>query len=46
MIEGVQTENLEYETFCSIFEKDKENNEGRLASAATERSMISQGSAK
>lgn len=46
MIEGVQSENLDYETFCSIFEQDKEKNEGRLASAASQRSMRSQGSMK
>lgn len=44
MIEGVQTDNLDYETFCSIFEQDKEKNEGRLASAASQRSAHSNAS--
>ena len=39
-------ENLDYEIFCSIFEQDKERNEGRLASAASQRSLKSQGSTK
>jgi hypothetical protein len=46
VIEGVQGENLDYELFCSIFEQDKEKNEGRLASAASQRSLKSQASAK
>jgi len=46
MIEGLQNDNLEYEIFCSIFEQDKEKNEGRLASAASQRSLRSQGSTK
>jgi hypothetical protein len=46
MIEGVQMDNLDYETFCSIFEQDREKNEGRLASAASQRSARSQGSMK
>ncbi len=46
MIEGVQSENLDYEIFCSIFEQDKEKNEGRLASAASQRSLKSQASTK
>mgnify|MGYP000941401816 CR=1 FL=1 len=44
MIEGLQSDNLDYEIFCSIFEQDKEKNEGRLASAASQRSLKSQGS--
>jgi hypothetical protein len=46
MIDGVQGDNLDYEIFCSIFEQDKEKNEGRLASAASQRSLKSQGSMK
>jgi hypothetical protein len=32
--------------FCSIFEQDKERGEGRLASAASQRSLKSQASTK
>ncbi len=46
MVDGVQGENIDYEIFCSIFEQDKEKNEGRLASAASQRSNRSQGSMK
>lgn len=46
VIEGVQSENLDYEIFCSIFEQDKQRNEGRLASAASQRSLKSQASTK
>ena len=46
IIEGLQNENLDYDVFCSIFEQDKEKNEGRLASAASQRSLKSQGSNK
>lgn len=44
MIDGVQGENLDYNVFCSIFDQDKEKLEGRLASAASQRSLKSQGS--
>lgn len=46
MIEGVQGDNLDYDLFCSIFEQDKEKGEGRLASAASQRSLRSQASMK
>ena len=46
VIEGVQGDNIDYDTFCSIFEQDKEKNEGRLASAASQRSLKSQASTK
>ena len=46
IIEGLQHDNLDYDIFCSIFEQDKERNEGRLASAASQRSLKSQGSTK
>jgi hypothetical protein len=46
VIEGLQNDNLDYDSFCSIFEADKEKNEGRLASAASQRSLKSQDSAK
>ena len=46
VIEGLQHDNLDYDVFCSIFEQDKERNEGRLASAASQRSLKSQGSAR
>lgn len=49
MIEGMQGDNLDYDAFCSIFEQNKENKERgeeRLASAASQRSMKSQGSMK
>ena len=46
MIEGLQNDNLDYEVFCSIFEQDREKNEGRLASAASQRSLHSQARAK
>jgi hypothetical protein len=46
IIEGLQHDNLDYEVFCSIFEQDKEKNEGRLASAASQRSLRSQASNK
>ena len=39
VIEGLQHDNLDYDVFCSIFEQDKERNEGRLASAASQRSL-------
>ena len=39
MIDGVQGDSLDYDAFCSIFEQDKENGEGRLASAASQRSL-------
>lgn len=46
VIDGLQNDNLDYDVFCSIFEADKEKNEGRLASAASQRSLKSQGSTK
>ena len=46
IIEGLQHDSLDYEVFCSIFEQDKEKNEGRLASAASQRSLRSQASNK
>ena len=46
VIEGLQTENLDYDMFCSIFEQDREKNEGRLASAASQRSLKSEASAR
>ena len=44
MIEGLQSDNLDYEVFCSIFDQDREKNEGRLASAASQRSLRSHAS--
>ena len=46
LIEGVQGESLDYYTFCSIFEQDKEKGDGRLASAASARSLKSEASMK
>ena len=46
IIEGVPGENLDYDSFCSIFKEDREHNEGRLASAASQRSLRSQASMK
>lgn len=37
----MQGESLDYSAFCSIFEQDKERGEGRLASAASQRSLKS-----
>lgn len=34
-------ESLDYEAFCSIFTQDREKGEGRLASAASQRSLKS-----
>lgn len=41
MIDGVTGESLDYAAFCSIFEHDKERGDGRLASAASQRSLRS-----
>ena len=46
MIEGVSGDHLDYGAFCSIFEHDKENGDGRLASAASQRSLRSNDSMK
>ena len=46
MIEGVAGESLDYAVFCSIFEHDKEKGDGRLASAASQRSLRSNDSIK
>ena len=46
MIEGVTGESLDYSAFCSIFEHDKEKGDGRLASAASQRSLRSNDSMK
>ena len=46
IIDGVPGENLDYDVFCSIFKEDKEHNEGRLASAASQRSLKSEASTK
>lgn len=46
MIEGLQGDNLDYDSFCSIFEQDRERGEGRLASAASQRSLKSEASMK
>ena len=46
LIEGVQGESLDYSAFCSIFEQEKEKGDGRLASAASQRSFRSQDSMK
>jgi hypothetical protein len=37
----VQGDSLDYSAFCSIFEQDREKWEGRLASAASQRSLKS-----
>ena len=42
LIEGVQGESLDYSMFCSIFEQDREKGDGRLASAASQRSLKSE----
>jgi hypothetical protein len=39
ILEGVQGENIDYDTFCSIFQQDMEKNEGRLMSVASRRSL-------
>ena len=41
LIDGYQGESLDYSAFCSIFEHDKEKGNGRLASAASQRSLQS-----
>ena len=46
MIEGVSGDHLDYGAFCSIFEHDKEKGDGRLASAASQRSLRSNDSMK
>jgi hypothetical protein len=46
MIEGVSGDHLDYSAFCSIFEHDKEKGDGRLASAASQRSLRSNDSMK
>lgn len=46
LIESVQGDSLDYSAFCSIFEQDKEKGEGRLASAASQRSLRSSDSMK
>ena len=37
----MQGDSLDYSAFCSIFEQDREKWEGRLASAASQRSLKS-----
>jgi hypothetical protein len=39
ILEGVQGDNLDYDTFCSIFQQDMERNEGRLISVASRKSL-------
>jgi hypothetical protein len=46
MIDGVTGENIDYGAFCSIFEHDKYKGEGRLASAASQKSLRSNDSMK
>lgn len=41
MIDGVTGVNLDYGSFCSIFEHDKEKGDGRLASIASQKSLRS-----
>lgn len=41
LIDSVQGDNLDYYSFCSIFEQDREKGEGRLASATSQRSLKS-----
>jgi hypothetical protein len=42
----VTGDSLDYSAFCSIFEHDKEKGDGRLASAASQRSLRSNDSMK
>lgn len=44
LIDSVQGDNLDYGAFCSIFEQEKERGDGRLASAASQRSLRSEDS--
>jgi hypothetical protein len=41
LVDSVQGDSLDYSTFCSIFEQEKEKGDGRLASAASQRSLKS-----
>ena len=46
IIDGVQGESLDYDAFCSIFEQDRERGDGKIASAASQRSFRSTDSAR